>query len=68
MREQRQRLVLLAHKAYGDGRLGMNSVGEWFWIQQDGGRVYLGWSATGAARRLNAVISANQRRSMSSRL
>lgn len=63
MREHRQRIGSWASKAYGRGRLDTNPIGEWFWIQERGGRVYLGWSLTGAEHRLRAAVNANRRRS-----
>jgi hypothetical protein len=62
MREHTQQIGSLARKAYGRGRLDMKLTGEWFWIPERGGRVYLGWSLTGAEHRLRAAISANTRR------
>jgi hypothetical protein len=67
MREQRETIDSLASQAYGRGRLRSNSVGEWFWKQEAGGRVYLGWSLTGAEHRLRAAISTRERRSLSRR-
>jgi hypothetical protein len=67
MREQRETIDSLAREAYGHGRLKANSVGEWFWSQEAGGRVYLGWSLSGAEHRLRAVIGTEDRRSLSRR-
>jgi hypothetical protein len=62
MREQKQTIDSLASKAYGRGSLQTNSIGEWFWRQEAGGRVYLGWSLTGAEHRLRAVVGPEERR------
>jgi hypothetical protein len=64
MREQKQTIDSLASKAYGRGSLQTNLIGEWFWKQDAGGRVYLGWSLTGAEHRLRAVVGPAERRSL----
>ena len=56
MRERKRRIDRMANRIYGDGRLDMNAVGEWFWLQQEGGRIYLGWSLSGAEHRLRAAL------------
>jgi hypothetical protein len=65
MRERERKVGLLASRTYGSGRLSMNAVGEWFWIPDRGGRIYLGWSLSGAEHRLQAAIRGGQGRSSS---
>jgi hypothetical protein len=65
--EQEQRVDSLASEAYGRGRLRRDSIGEWYWFQETGGRVSLGWSLTGAEHRLQAAIHTGNGRSEPSR-
>ena len=68
MREHKRRIDSLASQAYGSGRLTMNAVGEWFWLRDQGGRVYLGWSLDGAEHRLKTVVSGDRGRSISQQI
>jgi len=68
MTERKRTIDSLASQAYGRGMLKTSSIGEWFWIQEAGGRVYLGWSLSGAERRLRIVVDRQDRRSISGRV
>jgi hypothetical protein len=65
--EQEQNIDSLASQVYGRGRLRRNTVGEWYWVPEAGGRVYLGWTLSGAEHRLRAAMYAGNGRSMSPR-
>jgi hypothetical protein len=60
--EQEQTIDSLASEAYGRGRLRRDSVGEYYWARETGGRIYLGWTLAGAEHRIRVKIYADNGR------